>query len=39
MLLIGEKHAEIVKVGETIEYGWKTGNIARVDALPGSSSC
>ena len=37
MLLIGAKFAEIVKVGETIEYGLRTGNIARVAALPGSS--
>ncbi|KAK4726780.1 hypothetical protein R3W88_031697 [Solanum pinnatisectum] len=37
MLLVGAKFAEIVKVGETIEDGLKTGKIARVAASPGSS--
>ncbi|XP_049345800.1 uncharacterized protein LOC125810336 [Solanum verrucosum] len=38
MLLVGAKFAEIVKVGETIEDGLRTGKIARVAALPGSSA-
>ncbi|XP_015057549.1 uncharacterized protein LOC107003791 [Solanum pennellii] len=37
ILLIGAKFAEIVKVGETIEDGLKSGKIARVSASPGSS--
>ncbi|KAK4736925.1 hypothetical protein R3W88_000622 [Solanum pinnatisectum] len=37
MLLVGAKFAEIVKVGETIEDGLRTGKIARVAASPGSS--
>ena len=37
MLLVGAKFAEIVKVGETIEDGLKSGKIARVSASPGSS--
>ncbi|XP_015057445.1 uncharacterized protein LOC107003639 [Solanum pennellii] len=37
ILLIGAKFAEIVKVGETIEGGLKSGKIARVSASPGSS--
>ena len=37
ILLIGAKFAEIVKVGETIEYGLKLGKMARVSASPGSS--
>ncbi|KAK4733373.1 hypothetical protein R3W88_007634 [Solanum pinnatisectum] len=37
MLLVGAKFAEIVKVGETIEDGLRTGKIACVVALPGSS--
>ncbi|XP_010320484.2 uncharacterized protein [Solanum lycopersicum] len=37
IILIGAKFAEIVKVGETIEDGLKSGKIARVSALPGSS--
>ena len=37
ILLIGAKFAEIVKVGETIENGLKSGKIARVSASPGSS--
>ncbi|KAK4730873.1 hypothetical protein R3W88_023861 [Solanum pinnatisectum] len=37
MLLVGAKFAEIVKVGETIEDGLRTGKIAHVAALPGSS--
>ncbi|KAK4706860.1 hypothetical protein R3W88_033577 [Solanum pinnatisectum] len=36
MLLVGEKFAEIVKVGETIEDGLRIGKIARVAASPGS---
>ncbi|KAK4731556.1 hypothetical protein R3W88_024544 [Solanum pinnatisectum] len=36
MLLVGEKFAEIVKVGETIEDGLKIGKIARVAASPKS---
>ena len=38
MLLVGEKFAEIVKTGETIEDGLKTGKITRFAASPGSSS-
>uniref|UniRef100_M1B273 Gag/pol polyprotein n=1 Tax=Solanum tuberosum TaxID=4113 RepID=M1B273_SOLTU len=38
MLLVGAKFAEIVKVGETIEDGLRTGKIARVAASPRSSS-
>ena len=37
MLLVGAKFAEIVKVGETIKDGLRTGKIARVAASPGSS--
>ena len=37
ILLVGAKFAEIVKVGETIEDGLKSGKIARVSASPGSS--
>ena len=37
ILLIGAMFAEIVKVGETIEDGLKSGKIARVSASPGSS--
>ena len=37
MLLVGEKFSDIVKVGETIEDGLKTGKIACVAALPRSS--
>ncbi|XP_069150856.1 uncharacterized protein [Solanum lycopersicum] len=37
ILLIGAKFAEIVKVGETINDGLKSGKIARVSASPGSS--
>nr|XP_025884692.1 uncharacterized protein LOC104646013 [Solanum lycopersicum] len=37
ILLIGAKFTEIVKVGETIEDGLKSGKIARVSASPGSS--
>ena len=37
ILLIGAKFTEIVKVGETIEYGLKLGKMARVSASPGSS--
>ncbi|XP_015054990.1 extensin-2-like [Solanum pennellii] len=37
MLLVGAKFAEIVKIGETIEDGLKSGKIARVAASPGSS--
>ncbi|XP_049365851.1 uncharacterized protein LOC125830722 [Solanum verrucosum] len=37
MLLIGEKFAEIVKVGEAIEDGIKTGKISRVAASIESS--
>ena len=37
MLLVGEKFAEIVKIGETIEDGSKSGKISRVAASPGSS--
>ncbi|XP_015076282.1 uncharacterized protein LOC107020435 [Solanum pennellii] len=37
ILLIRAKFAEIVKVGETIEDGLKSGKIARVSASPGSS--
>ncbi|XP_069150323.1 uncharacterized protein [Solanum lycopersicum] len=37
ILLIGAKFAKIVKVGETIEDGLKSGKIARVSASPGSS--
>ncbi|KAK4714138.1 hypothetical protein R3W88_020045 [Solanum pinnatisectum] len=38
MLLVGAKFAEIVKVGEAIEDGLRTGKIAHVAASPGSSS-
>lgn len=34
---MGAKFADIVKIGETIEYGLKTGQIACVAASPGSS--
>ena len=37
MLLVEEKFAEIVKVGETMKDGLKTGKIAHVAASPGSS--
>ena len=37
MLLIGAKFAEIVKVGETIEDGLRTGRIARMTTSAGSS--
>ena len=37
ILLIWAKFAEIVKIGETIEDGLKSGKIARVAAPPGSS--
>ncbi|XP_015068930.1 uncharacterized protein LOC107013563 [Solanum pennellii] len=37
ILLIGAKFAEIIKVGETIKDGLKSGKIARVSASPGSS--
>ena len=37
ILLISAKFTEIVKVGETIEDGLKSGKIARVSASPGSS--
>ncbi|KAK4721751.1 hypothetical protein R3W88_011984 [Solanum pinnatisectum] len=37
MLLVGAKFAEIVKVGETIEDGLRTGKIAHVAASPRSS--
>ncbi|TMW98028.1 hypothetical protein EJD97_004605 [Solanum chilense] len=37
MLLIVAKFVEIVKVGETIEDGLKTGKISRVAASPWSS--
>lgn len=36
IFLVGEKIVEIVKVGETIEYGLKIGKIAYVDASPAS---
>ena len=38
MLLIGEKFARIVKVGETIEDGHKIGKIARAASQAGSST-
>ncbi|XP_069145683.1 uncharacterized protein [Solanum lycopersicum] len=37
MLLVGAKFAEIVKVGETIEDGLKSGKIALISASPGFS--
>ena len=37
LLLVVAKYAEIVKVGETIKDGLKTGKITRVAASPGSS--
>ena len=37
MLLNGAKFAEIVKVGEIIEDGLKTGKIVSVASLNGSS--
>ena len=37
MLLVGAKFAEIVKIGETIDDGLKSGKIVRVAAWPGSS--
>ena len=37
ILLVGEKLAEIVKVGETIKDGLKTEKIIRAAASPGSS--
>ena len=37
ILLVGEKFAKIVKIGETIEDGLKSGMIAYVAAPPGSS--
>ena len=37
MLLVGAKFAEIVKIGETIEDGLKSGKIVRVAASPRSS--
>ena len=37
ILLISAKFAEIVKVGETIEDGLKSGKIDRVSTTPGSS--
>ena len=37
MLLIRVKFAEIVKIGEIIEEGFKSGKIARVVASPGFS--
>lgn len=36
-LIVGEKFVEIVKVGETINDGLRTGKIACVAASPGSS--
>ena len=37
MLLVEAKFVEIVKIGETIEDGLKSGKIDRVAASPGSS--
>ena len=37
ILLIRAKFAEIVKIGETIEYGQESGKRARVSVSPGSS--
>ncbi|KAK4728054.1 hypothetical protein R3W88_021042 [Solanum pinnatisectum] len=37
MLIVGAKFGELVKVGETIEDGLRTGKIARIAGLPGSS--
>lgn len=38
MLLVVEKFVEIVKVGETINDGIRTGKITRVDATRGFSA-